>query len=243
MTQSFQKRALVTGGSRGIGRAIVDRLVNDGFAVVLTWNSDAEAANNVVAIHDGRVEAVQADLSSMESVRTAVTNLQQFGPFDVLVNNAACELPITTILDTSDKAWMAAQTIYATAPFLLIKGLAPTMPSGSAIVNVSSLNVLMPQPGLSGYCAGKSALESLTQVAAKEFASHGITVNAVRPGATDTDGHRAVNPDPGMRDRIAEMTPMGRLGRPEDIANVVAFLAGTDSRWVTGQVLTASGGL
>lgn len=243
MTQKSHRRALVTGGSRGIGRAIVDRLVDDGFAVVLTWNSNEKAANAVIAAHDGRVEAVHADLSSVEGARVAATTLQQLGPFDVLVNNAASRTPIEMIVDTSEEAWLETQTIYATAPFLLMKALVPAMPSGSAIVNVSSLNVLMPQPGIAGYCAGKSALESLTQVAAKEFASRGITVNAVRPGATDTDGQRAVNPDPETREAIAQMTPMGRLGAPEDIANVVAFFAGPDSRWVTGQVLTASGGL
>mgnify|MGYP002722601679 FL=1 len=86
-------------------------------------------------------------------------------------------------------------------------------------------------------------MEALTQVAAKELAAKDITVNAIRPGVTDTDGQRAVNPDPELRQQLAQMTPMGRLGRPEDIAKVAAFLAGPESRWVTGQMITASGGL
>ena len=117
------------------------------------------------------------------------------------------------------------------------------MPQGSSIINISSLNTLLPQPGIAEYCAGKSALEALTQVAAKELAAKDITVTAIRPGVTDTDGQQEANPDPELRQQLAQMTPMGRLGRPEDIAKVAAFLAGPESRWVTGQMITASGGL
>lgn len=160
-----------------------------------------------------------------------------------MINNATTDVPISPIADTPLDAWTRALTISATAPFLLIKHLAPQMPNGGAIVNISSLNTQLPQAGIAGYCAGKSAVESLTQVAAKELGAKGITVNAIRPGVTDTDGQRAVNPDPAVREQIAHMTPLGRLGEPEDIAAVVAFLASPDARWVTGQCLTVSGGL
>lgn len=246
MEQSTKKVALVTGGARGIGRAIVENLARGGYDVVLTWNSNRAAADEAVTDLSSRgyqVRAVRADLSASDSVEETVKELAQEGPFNVVVNNASAGTEIGPILDTELDEWNKAITINATAPFLLIKHLAPSMPQGSSIINISSLNTLLPQPGIAEYCAGKSALEALTQVAAKELAAKDITVNAIRPGVTDTDGQRAVNPDPELRQQLAQMTPMGRLGRPEDIAKVAAFLAGPESRWVTGQMITASGGL
>lgn len=246
MDQHSNMKALITGGSRGIGRAIVDRLASSGFDIVFTWNNNQEAADNVVKELRQRghqVRAIQADLSTVKSAEHAAQQLRMEGPFKILVNNATIASPIGPVVDTHLDAWTQALTVSATAPFLLIKYLAPHMIKGGAIINISSLNTVMPQAGIAGYCAGKSALESLTQVVAKELASQGITVNAVRPGVTDTDGQRTVNPDPEVRNQIAQMTPMGRLGMPSDIADVVAFLAGSDSRWVTGQSLTVSGGL
>lgn len=246
MTQHSQQKALVTGGSRGIGRAIVERLTSSGFDTVFTWNSNQDAAEKLVEQLQQRghqVRAVQADLSTIESAEQAAQQLHSEGPFQILVNNATTETPISPVVDMPIDAWTEALTVSATAPFLLIKYLAPDMVEGGAIINISSLNTVMPQAGIAGYCAGKSTLESLTQVVAKELAPKGITVNAIRPGATDTDGQRVVNSDPEVRNQIAQMTPMGRLGRPSDIADVVSFLAGPDSRWVTGQSLTVSGGL
>lgn len=246
MEQSTKKVALVTGGSRGIGRAIVENLARRGYDVVLTWNSNRAAADEAVTDLSSRgyqVRAVRANLSASDSVEETVKELAQEGPFNVVVNNASAGTEIGPIFDTELDEWNKAITINATAPFLLIKYLAPLMPEGSSIINISSLNTLSPQPGIAEYCAGKSALEALTQVAAKELAAKGITVNAIRPGVTDTDGQREVNPDPELRQQLAQMTPMGRLGRPEDIAKVAAFLAGPESRWVTGQMITASGGL
>ncbi|MFV8380436.1 SDR family NAD(P)-dependent oxidoreductase [Corynebacterium hindlerae] len=226
------KQALVTGGSSGIGRAIVKRLAADGYHVTFTWNQNEPAAPT----------AIQADLSTIRGIDQFLDQVKG-NSFDVVVNNATTVTEIAPITDTALESWQENFTIGVTAPFMLIKELGPLMPSGASIINISSLNTLMPQPGIAGYCATKAALESLTQVAAKEFAPQGVTVNALRPGPTDTPGNHAVNPDPAVREQIAGMIPLGRYGQPEDVANVVSFLASADARWVTGQVLSVSGGL
>lgn len=232
MGRMDNKQALVTGGSSGIGRAIVKRLAADGYHVTFTWNQNEPAAPT----------AIQADLSTIRGIDQFLDQVKG-NSFDVVVNNATTVTEIAPITDTALESWQENFTIGVTAPFMLIKELGPLMPSGASIINISSLNTLMPQPGIAGYCATKAALESLTQVAAKEFAPQGVTVNALRPGPTDTPGNHAVNPDPAVREQIAGMIPLGRYGQPEDVANVVSFLASADARWVTGQVLSVSGGL
>ncbi|QGU02302.1 3-oxoacyl-[acyl-carrier-protein] reductase FabG [Corynebacterium kalinowskii] len=239
------KKALVTGGSSGIGRAIVKRLASDGFQVSFTWHSDSSATQSLaedLSACGNSGYAFQANLSSVEGIQRLVSDVKAES-FDVLVNNAMSVTEIAPITETQLTTWQENLTIGVTAPFLLIKHLSPAMPTGSSIINISSLNTAMPQPGIAGYCAAKSALESLTQVAAKELASQGITVNALRPGPTDTPGNRAVNPDPAIREQIATMIPLGRYGQPEDVAGVASFLASKDARWMTGQVISVTGGL
>lgn len=232
MGRMENKQALVTGGSSGIGRAIVQRLAADGYHVTFTWHNNEPAAPT----------AIQADLSTIRGIDQFLDQVKG-NSFDVVVNNATTVTEIAPITDTALESWQENFAIGVTAPFMLIKELGPLMPSGASIINISSLNTLMPQPGIAGYCAAKAALESLTQVAAKEFAPQGVTVNALRPGPTDTPGNHAVNPDPAVREQIAARIPMGRYGQPEDVANVVSFLASAAARWVTGQVLSVSGGL
>jgi 3-oxoacyl-[acyl-carrier protein] reductase len=116
------------------------------------------------------------------------------------------------------------------------------MRQGGSIINISTVNTVRPAPGITPYAASKGAMEQLTAVAAHELGPHGITVNTVSPGATDTDLLRATNPAERL-ETVAAMTPLGRLGHPSDVADVVAFLAGPDSRWITGQNIRASGGI
>ncbi|MFI6513509.1 glucose 1-dehydrogenase [Streptosporangium sp. NPDC050855] len=240
------KAAVVTGGSRGIGRAIVERLARDGADVVFGYASDAAAAADVertVKEAGGSARAVQADLAEPGAAeRLMETAGEILGGLDILVNNAAPYLPPTPLAETTEEHYDRAMTVNAKAPFLTIRHAARHMRDGGRIVNISTVNTVRAAPGSASYVASKGALEQLTAVAARELGGRGITVNTVSPGATDTDLLRSSNPEKVLG-QMAAMTPLGRLGTPSDIADVVAFLAGPDGRWLTGQNVRADGGL
>jgi len=157
------------------------------------------------------------------------------------VNNAAINPP-TGILDVTEDTYDRIMAVNAKGPFFAIQRAGRTLRDGGRIINLSTLNTVIPAPGLALYTASKAAIEQFTAVAAREFGGRGITVNTVSPGATDTDLLRATNP-PEAFDQVVGFTALQRLGQPADIANVVAFLAGPDSQWITGQNLRATGGL
>ncbi|RSN60179.1 SDR family NAD(P)-dependent oxidoreductase [Actinomadura sp. WAC 06369] len=233
------RTALVTGGSRGIGRAVVARLAADGARVVFGYREDEEAAAALVRQLGGRAVAVRAD---QEDPGTIDALFEPVGErLDILVNNAAIN-PHRPIAETSGADFDRVMTVNAKYPLLAMRRAEPLMPDGGRIVNVSTLNTVVPAPGHALYSASKAALEQLTAVAAREFGPRGITVNAVSPGTTDTDLFRETNPQ-GTTEQVAAFTALGRIGRPDDIANVVAFLAGPDAAWITGQNLRATGGL
>lgn len=241
--------ALVTGGSRGIGAAIVKRLAAEGFCVTFSYVSDEKAAIQVetdVRAAGGIANRIRADLTDLDSVEQLADTIPNpaLPHLDVVVNNAAIPTPVAMIEDTALETWSDNLMVAATAPFLIIKRAIPHLRPGAAIINISTINVgTQPVAGVAAYAAGKGALEQLSAIAAVELGPRDITVNTVRPGATDTDMQRAANPDPAVRAQIAEATPMRRLGQPNDIADVVAFLAGPQGRWVTGQTISVSGGL
>jgi 3-oxoacyl-[acyl-carrier protein] reductase len=164
------------------------------------------------------------------------------GPPDILVNNAA-HAPTSLLAECSDEEFASTMTVNVMSPFMLMRDAARRMRDGGRIINISTLNTVLISPGTTAYAASKAALELMTRVAAAELGGRGITVNSVSPGATDTDMFRTANPAEGTYERVAAMTPLGRIGQPADVASVVAFLAGPDGRWLTGQNLRASGGL
>ncbi len=239
------KGAVVTGGSRGIGRAIVRRLAADGASVVFSFARSADQAAGVErAIRDagGHAHAAQADLGEPGAAWLLDVAAEHLDGLDILVNNAAMEFSPCAMADTSEDLYDAIMAVNARSTFLTMRHAARTMRDGGRIINISTLNTIRPGPGIAVYAASKGAIEQLTKVAAIELGGRGITVNAVSPGATDTDLLRHTNPAAAL-EQAAKITPLGRLGQPDDIADVVALVASPSARWITGQVIQATGGL
>jgi 3-oxoacyl-[acyl-carrier protein] reductase len=238
-------RAVVTGGSRGIGRAVVQRLARDGAAVVFGYARSDEAAGRLaaeVSASGGCAYAVRADLRAVAGVRGLFTRAGELlGDLDILVNNAG-ETLVAAIADTSEEDFDRLMALNAKAVFFAVQEAATRLREGGRIINVSSANTVLHGPGIALYAATKAAVEQITMVAARELGIRRITVNAVSPGPVDTDMLRGAQSAQAL-DLAAAMTPLRRLGDPADIADVIAFLAGPDGRWVNGQVLRATGGL
>lgn len=239
------KVAIITGGSRGIGRAIAERLAKDGAVIMLTYLRNQALAEEVAAQIEnqgGQARAMAVDLAQPTDIERLFEMTEAaWQRIDILVNSAA-ELQTGSIEALSIDDWQRALAVNSTAPFLTIQQAARRLSAHGRIVNVSTINTVLAEPGIAAYAASKGALEQLTRVAAWELADRGITVNSVSPGPTDTDLLRTGNPPEVLEQAIA-MTPLGRLGQPKDIADVVAFLVGDDGRWITGQNLRVTGGL
>ena len=240
------KGAVVTGGSRGIGRAIVARLAADGATVVFNYarsTQQAAAAERAVTEAGGRAHAVQLDLAGPDTAgRLMEVAAGHFEGLDILVNNAAMEFTLAPIAQTSEELYDTVMAVNARSAFLTVRHAARTMRDGGRIINISTINTTRPAPGNVAYAASKGALEQITKVAAAELGARGITVNAVCPGATDTDLLRHTNP-PAALEMLVQHTPLRRLGEPADIADVVGMLASPSARWITGQIINAGGGL
>jgi 3-oxoacyl-[acyl-carrier protein] reductase len=232
------KTALVTGGSRGVGRAIVTRLARDGARVVFTYK-DSKAAAEELARQLPSVTAIRADQEDLSSLA------EMFAPvesgLDILVNNAAIN-PRVPLSDLTGEDFDRVMTVNAKFAVLAMTQAARLMSDGGRIINISSLNTALPAPGHALYSASKAVLEQFTQVTARELGPRGITVNTVSPGAVDTDLLRATNPPEALK-QTATFTALRRLGQPQDVAAVVAFLAGPDAAWITGENIRATGGL
>ena len=239
--------AIVTGAARGIGAAVATRLGQDGYAVVVNYAGSADEAASVVhAIREagGQAVAVKADVADPVAVRRLFDEaVAQFGRVDVLVNNAGIMPPALPVLaDTDDKTFDALFAVNVKGSFNTMREAAARLQQGGRIVNFSSSVIGLAMPGYAVYAATKSAIETMTNILAKELRGKGITVNAVAPGPTATalflDGK-----SPEQVERLAKAAPLERLGQPEDIANTVALLVGPDAAWINGQVVRANGGL
>ena len=240
------KVAIVTGASRGIGAAIAGKLAEDGAAVVVNYsNSSGEAETVVDGIRKGggRALAVRADLSKPNDAKKLLeTAVREFGNVNVLVNNAAIYQPAPF-----DKVDEAAFDRHFN---LNVKGLFFSIQEavnlfgdrGGSIINISSIAALSPKPNLVVYSATKAAVDAITKGLAAELGPRKILVNSVLPGATDTEGFRAMPGSSDFRSYVASQTPLGRIGQPRDIANVVSFLASDEAGWITGQLIAVSGG-
>lgn len=246
MAQLKGKTAVVTGGSRGIGRAIVERLARDGADVVFNYARSADSAAEVVReveVAGGSARGVQLDLAEPGAAQRLMEIAEDhLGGLDILVNNAAMNFAVASIAETDEALFDSVMAVNAKSTFLTIRHAARRMRDGGRIINISTLNTVRPAPGNAPYAASKGAIEQLTAVAAQELGPRGITVNTVSPGATDTDLLRGTNSADNLQ-MVVAITPLRRLGQPSDLADVVGFLAGPDCRWITGQNIRATGGI
>lgn len=241
MARLSGKVAVVTGSSRGIGWSVAERLGEDGAAVVVNYIHNRDMAGEALAAIEaagGRAIAVQADVGDVAQVRGLFrTTLDTFQRLDIVVANAgAARFGALAGLDEND--FEEVFGVNARGTFFILRETARHIADGGRIVNISSTATDMTIPGLALYAASKAAGEQFARTLARELGPRGITVNNVLPGFTETD---MLPPDPAYRAFAAESSFMGRIGQPDEIADVVAFLVSHEARWVTGQNVQVSG--
>lgn len=242
------KSALVTGSSRGIGKAIAIALGREGASVTVNHarpETAAEAqlvADEIIAA-GGRAQIVCADVSDLDALDRLVEAAASFGSgLDITVANAGWSSPFAPIAAASVEDWDKVTMLNQRATFFLLQKSARTLRSGGRVIVISSTIAFSPYPGTAIYAAAKAASETYVRVLAQELGPRGITVNAVAPGLVDTEPMRASVPKERQA-MVIERTPLGRLGLPQDVADVVTFLASPASGWITGQVIRTNGGI
>jgi 3-oxoacyl-[acyl-carrier protein] reductase len=239
------KTALVTGAGRGIGRGIARRLAADGARVIVHYTtSEGPAAELVRELEaaGGSAFAVRADISEVAAIEAMFAEIRRrVDGLDILVNNAGRGSGgAGTLGGTTQEGFDAIFATNARGTFFVTKSAEPMLRDGGRVINISSTTIKVRMGAMAVYAASKCAIEAFTRCWSAELAPRQITVNSVVPGIVDTDLISALSPE--LKARSIASVPLGRIGQPEDIAGVVAFLASDDSRWVTGEQIVASGG-
>ncbi|WP_333498110.1 SDR family NAD(P)-dependent oxidoreductase [Kluyvera sp. CHPC 1.2972] len=245
--------ALVTGGSRGLGKNAVLKLAAQGTDIIFTYNSQRDAALEVVAEIEqkgAKAVALQLNVSDVASfaaftqqVKEALNQVWGRETFDYLVNNAGIGL-YASIAETSEALFDELMNIHFKGPFFLTQALLPLMENGGRILNVSTGLARFALPGYAAYASMKGAMEVLTRYQAKELGARGISVNSIAPGAIETDfGGGRVRDNDDLNKYVASQTALGRVGLPDDIGDAIAALLSDNLRWMTAQRIEVSGGM
>ncbi|KAL9597296.1 MAG: hypothetical protein Q9219_005220 [cf. Caloplaca sp. 3 TL-2023] len=237
------KVALITGGSKGIGKATALRLAKDGASIVINFSSDAGPAEEVVKLlGSDRALAVQADASTLAGIEKMVKEtVDKFGKIDILIPNAAV-LYMKDLENTTEKDFDTTMALNVKGPFFLCQKAVPHMPPGSHVILLSTSLTINSAvlPVYLSYNASKGAIEQMNRVLSKDLARKGINVNTIAPGPTGTDIFYKGKSEQMLK-MIAGQSPFNRFGEPEEIADAMAFLSGNDSRWVSGQLIRVNG--
>jgi glucose 1-dehydrogenase len=243
------RKAIITGSSSGIGRSCAIRFAQEGADVCVNYYSEHEAEDATEVV--GQVEAagrraiaVQADVGSEDDVKRMVSAANEaFGGLSILVNNAGIENQVPT-MEMALKDWERVLRTNLTGVFLCMREAGTLMKDrGGAIINMSSVHQFIPWPGFAHYCASKGGMKLLTETAAREWAPHKIRVVNVAPGAIATPINAFVLDDPEAKHTVEEEIPLGRFGRPEEVAAAVAWAASEEAAYVTGSTLVVDGGM
>lgn len=243
---SERKAAIVTGASRGIGRAAAVRLAKKGMDIVFTYNSGVDAAEETKALCEAegaKVLAVQADVSKSENCEKLVEQTLEFcGRIDVLVNNAGITRD-GLIIRMSDEQFDQVIDTNLKGAFYMMRAVSKQMMKqrSGRIINISSVVGVMGNAGQVNYAASKAGVIGMTKSLARELSSRKVTVNAIAPGMIETDMTAVMSEK--AKDAMKSAIPLGEMGKPEDIAGAIAFLAGDDGRYITGQVICVDGGM
>lgn len=248
-----RKIAIVTGGSRGLGKNAIEKLAKNNVDIILTYHSQADAAQAVVQSVDalgGKAVALQLNTGESGSfdafvaqVKTQLQQVWQRDTFDFLVNNAGVGLH-ESFADTTEEQFDLMMNVHLKGPFFLTQKLLPLMADGSRILNVSSGLARFALPGSSAYAIMKGAIEVLTRYQAKELGARGITANVLAPGAIETDfSGGMVRDNPEVNKIVSGNTALGRAGLPDDIGGMVAMMLSDEAGWMTAQRVEASGGM
>jgi 3-oxoacyl-[acyl-carrier protein] reductase len=241
-----QKVAIVTGASRGIGKAIAIRLAQDKFKVIINYNKNHEEAEkvlNTIKNNGGDAILYQASVADRIAIDKMVKDVEdKFGSIDILVNNAGILRPKYLML-TKDEEWDETIQTNLTGPFYCIKAVLRSMIGNKSgrIINMSSVASLSGIPGQASYAASKSGINGVTKVLSKELSNYGILINSIAPGFIETDMTDSMGKE--KLDEYKKTIPLKRFGHSDDIANLVSFLASDQSNYITGQIIAVDGGL